>query len=95
MFSQIDIMLGYHQIRVKNKDIPKTTFRTRYEHYEYVLITFEVTEAPTVFMDYMNWILRSFLDIFLVIFIDDILIYSRTPEDHEENLRLAVQNLRF
>lgn len=87
MFSKRDLRSRYHHIRVKNKGILETTFRIRYEHYDCVVITFGVTNAPTIFMDYMNWIFRSFLDNFLVIFIEDIFINSRTPKDHEENLR--------
>jgi len=85
---------GYHQILVKANDVQKTTFRSRYGHYEYVVMPFGVTNAPAVFMDYMNRIFRPFLNKFVVVFIDDILIYSRTQEEHAEHLRLVLGILR-
>nr|KYP49119.1 Transposon Ty3-G Gag-Pol polyprotein [Cajanus cajan] len=94
VFSEINLRSSYNQIRVKEGDIPKTAFRTRYDHYEYVVIPFGVTNAPAVFMDYMNRIFRPFLDKFVVVFIDDILIYSRTPEEHGEHLRLVLEILK-
>jgi hypothetical protein len=83
----MDLRLGYHQIRIKLKDVPKTAFRTRYGHYEYLVVPFGLTNVPVVFMDYMNRIFHSYLDRFLVVFIDDISVYSKTPEEHEEHLK--------
>nr|GEW69717.1 hypothetical protein [Tanacetum cinerariifolium] len=82
-FSKIDLRFGYHQLRVHEDDIPKTAFRTRYGHFKFTIILFGLTNSPTVFMDLMNRVCRPYLDKFMIIFIDDILIYSKTREEHE------------
>ncbi|KAA3472971.1 RNA-directed DNA polymerase-like protein [Gossypium australe] len=93
VFSKIDLRSGYYQLRVRDFDVPKTTFRTRYDHYEFLVMPFGLTNGPTVFMDLMNRVFRPFLDRFVVVFIDDILIYSRNETEHAEHLRLVLQIL--
>ncbi|KAL0561760.1 hypothetical protein IC582_002201 [Cucumis melo] len=94
VFSKIDLRSGYHQLRIKDEDIPKTAFRSRYGHYEFIVMSFGLTNAPTVFMDLMNRVFREFLDTFVIVFIDDILIYYKTEAEHEEHLRMVLQTLR-
>jgi hypothetical protein len=90
IFSKIDLRSGYHQARIKDKDIYKTTFRARYGHYKFVIIPFGMTNAPSSFMCLMNNVLSKYLDKFVIIFIDDILIYSKDEKEHEEHLRIVL-----
>ncbi|KAA0037248.1 pol protein [Cucumis melo var. makuwa] len=94
VFSKINLRSGYHQLRIKDGDVQKTAFRSRYGHYEFIVMSFGLTNAPAVFMDLMNRVFREFLDTFVIVFIDDILIYSKTEAEHEEHLRMVLQTLR-
>ncbi|GKF12473.1 putative nucleotidyltransferase, ribonuclease H, partial [Tanacetum coccineum] len=93
-FSKIDLWPGYLQLRVHEDDIPKTAFQTRYGHFEFTVMPFGLTNAPAVFMDLMNQVCKTYLDKFVIVFIDDILIYSKTKEDHEVHLKLMLELLK-
>jgi hypothetical protein len=91
VFSKIDLRSGYHQLKIRKSDIPKTAFRTRYGLYEYTVMSFGLTNAPTYFMYLMNKVVMEYLDKFVVVFIDDILIFSKTEEEHEKHLRMVLE----
>ncbi|GKB27480.1 putative reverse transcriptase domain-containing protein [Tanacetum coccineum] len=94
VYLKIDLRSGYHQLRVRDEDIPKTAFKTRYGHYDLQVMPFGLTNAPIVFMDLMNRVCKPYLDKFVIVFIDDILIYSRNKEEHADHLRIIVQFIR-
>ena len=94
VYSKIDLRTGYHQLRVREADISKTVFRTRYGHFEFKVMPFGFTNAPAAFMDLMRRVFHPYLDLFVVVFVDDILIYSETEEDHEDHLSVILQTLR-
>ena len=90
-FSKIDLRSGYHQLKIRATDV---TFRTRYEHYEFLVMSFGLTNAPAAFMSLMNGIFKPYLDLFVIVFIDDILIYLKSRKEHEEHLRIVLEILR-
>jgi hypothetical protein len=92
--SKINMISRYHQLWIKEDDIPKTAFKMSFRHYEFIILPFGLTNAPRVFMSSMNRVFREYLDKFIQVFIDDILIYFRTMEEHEENLCLVLLCLR-
>ena len=94
VFSKIDLRSRYYQLRVKEVNVPKTAFRTRYGHYEFLVMPFGLTNAPTAFMDLMNRVFQPYVDMFVVVFIDDILVYSKDAHEHEQHLKIVLQTLR-
>jgi hypothetical protein len=94
VFSKLELRSRYYRLRIKEEDIPKTTFKMCFGHYEYVVVPFGLKNAPGVFMSLMNEVFRQYLDKFMQVFLDDILIYSRTSREHEEHLRQVLQCLR-
>ncbi|GKE94156.1 retrotransposon protein, putative, ty3-gypsy subclass [Tanacetum coccineum] len=94
VYSKIDLRSGYHPLRVREEDISKTTFRTRYGHYEFQVMPFGLTNAPSVFIDLMNRVCKPYLDRFVIVFIDDILIYSKSRKEHEGHLKLILNLLK-
>ncbi|GJU61571.1 putative reverse transcriptase domain-containing protein [Tanacetum coccineum] len=93
-FSKIDLRLGYHQLRVREEDIPKTAFRTRYGHFEFTVMPFRLMNAPAIFMDLMNRVCKPYLNKLIIVFIDDILIYSKSEEEHEAHLKTILDLLK-
>ena len=94
VFSKINLRSGYYQLRVKEVDVPKTASRTRYGHYEFLVMPFGLTNAPSAFMDLMNRVFRLYVDQFVVVFIDNILVYSKDAQEHDQHLKIVLHTLR-
>ena len=94
VFSKIDLRSGYHQLKIREQDIPKMAFTTMYGLYEYTVMSFGLTNVPAYFMNMMNKVFMEFLDKFVMVFINDILVYSKNEEEHKEHLRLVLEKLR-
>ncbi|GJZ71326.1 putative reverse transcriptase domain-containing protein [Tanacetum coccineum] len=94
VYLKIDLRSGYHQLRVRDEDVPKIAFRTRYRHYEFQVMLFGLTNTPVVFMDLMNRVCKPYLDKFMIEFIDDILVYSRNKEEYADHLRIILELLK-
>ena len=94
VYPKIDLRTGYHQLRVREADIPKTTFRKRYKPFEFTVMPFRLTNAPAAFMDLMHRVFQPYIDQFVVVVVDDILIYSKSEEEHEGHLRIVLQVLK-
>ena len=94
MFSKIDLRSRYHKLKIRESDIPKKAFRTRYGHYEFLVMSFGLTNTPAAFMEFMNGVFLPYLDYFVIVYIDDILVYFKTKEDHVRHLRIVLQRLR-
>ncbi|XP_019097802.1 PREDICTED: uncharacterized protein LOC109131368, partial [Camelina sativa] len=93
-FSKVDLASGYHQIPIDEADVRKTAFRMRYGHYEFVVMPFGLTNSPAAFMRLMNSVFQEFLEVSIIIFIDDIMVYSKSPEEHVVHLRAVLEKLR-
>lgn len=94
MFSKIDLRSIYHQLRIRASDVPKTTFLTMYDHYEFLVISFELNNAHVGFIQLINNVFHTYLDFFMIVFIEEILVYSRTKEDHVHHLKIVFHRLR-
>jgi hypothetical protein len=94
IFSKIDLISGHHQVRIKDEDINNTAFRKRYGHYDFTVVLFGLTNTPVVFMYLMNGVFRDYLDKFVIVFLDEILVYSKLEEEHEQHLRMVLQVLK-